>query len=60
MTRDNALRTWKRTPTPEVEAEINRLQEEALGYGYELELSDLFFLAFYAGLKAATASDEHR
>jgi hypothetical protein len=53
MTVDEARRIWKRLPTPEIEAEAERLVGEALDHGYELDLSDLLFLAFSAGLNAA-------
>jgi hypothetical protein len=47
------MRLWKRLPTSEVEAEARRLEEEALDHDHTLDLSELAFLAFFAGLNAS-------
>jgi hypothetical protein len=56
MTRNEAWLLWKRTPTPEVEAEVRRIEQEAYEHDeYAPDLSELTFLAFFAGLRAAKA-----
>jgi hypothetical protein len=53
MNEDEATLLWNGTPTPAIEAEKNRLEAEAHEHGYTLNLSDLVFLAFWAGANAA-------
>jgi hypothetical protein len=49
-----ARRAWKRTPTPELEALIEELENDACEKaGYDLDLVPLAYLAFKTGYEAA-------
>jgi len=51
---------WKRTPTPEIEALARQLQDEAWDHGFELDLSEILFLAFKAGFEASNQAQRER
>jgi hypothetical protein len=51
--RNEMMLIWEATPTPEVDAEVQRLEDELDEYETCVDLSELEFLAFSAGYKAA-------